>query len=37
VRCVLQVEQAPESRGRGGTAGFDLADEVLGIVVVLRP
>jgi hypothetical protein len=37
VRCVLQVEQAPESRGRRGTAGLDLANELLGVVVILRP
>jgi hypothetical protein len=37
VRRVLQVQQAPESRGRGGTARFNLADELLGVVVILRP
>jgi hypothetical protein len=37
VRCVLEVEQAPESCGRGGTATFDLSDELLGVVVIFRP
>jgi hypothetical protein len=31
VRSVLQIEQAPESCGRAGTAGFDLADELFGV------
>jgi hypothetical protein len=37
VRCVLQVQQASESCGRGGTAGLELADEQFGVVVILWP